>query len=348
MISKSLREMIKGRWREFRREPSAMFFVVFMPILWMIILGLAFSDSETMNYSIGINSETNTIDYPLKNLLVEEPHIKVHETSPTELNKKLIRGEILLIMEQSEEGEIVYTFDPSNPSGKQTHFYIHHLVQEFYGRIDPKETLINSVKAVGSRYIDFLIPGLLALSLFTTSLFGTGMTIVANRRENLLKRYMATPMSSYEYIVSHIVGRYFIFVVEVVCIMLCAKLLFDFKVQGTWTDVILVGLLSTATFTAIAILCGSKTSNTSTYNGINNLITIPMMMVSGIWFSRANFPDWLSHIVDFLPLTACVDALRKVTLEGQSLSHLTFEVALLAGYALICTVAAKINFRWYE
>ena len=347
MISKSLIEMVKGRWREFKREPSAMFFVVFMPILWMLILGLAFSDSKQERYSIGLKVNSHAEERQVFDHLANQDQLKVFEGLDTELATKLKRGEVLLMLELDPQGQVLMHFDPSNPEAVRAHDASHHLIQEYYGRTDPRPTIAMHVKAVGSRYIDFLIPGLLALSLFTSSLFGTGMTIVANRRENLLKRYMATPMNPYEYIVSHIIGRYFIFAVEFSCILVAGMLMFGFRVQGNWLSLIAVGLLGTASFTSLGILCGSRTANTSTYNGINNLLTLPMMMLSGVWFSRVHFPDWLASIVEFLPLTACVDALRRVALEGVGLASLGFELGLLAFYTVVCTIFAKISFRWY-
>ncbi|MFK7822558.1 MAG: ABC transporter permease [Oligoflexales bacterium] len=347
MISKSLIEMVKGRWREFKREPSAMFFVVFMPILWMLILGLAFSDSKQELYSIGLKQSNYAEEAQVFSFLVKQEQLKVYQGTEVELSTKLKRGEVLLLLELNQQGDVLMHYDPSNPEAARAHDVSHHLIQEYYGRTDPKPTIAKHVKAVGSRYIDFLIPGLLALSLFTSSLFGTGMTIVANRRENLLKRYMATPMNPYEYIISHIIGRYFIFLVEFACILGAGMLMFGFRVQGNWFSLIAVGLLGTASFTSLGILCGSRTANTSTYNGINNLLTLPMMMLSGVWFSRVHFPDWLASIVEFLPLTACVDALRRVALEGVGIANLSFELGLLAFYTVICTVFAKLSFRWY-
>ncbi|NRA43967.1 MAG: ABC transporter permease [Oligoflexales bacterium] len=347
MINKSLVEMVKGRWREFKREPSAMFFVVFMPILWMLILGLAFSDSKQERYSIGLKNGSHAEESQVFDYLAKQSQLKVFEGDEAELATKLKRGEVLLMLELDAKGQAVMHFDPSNPEAARAHDASHHLIQEYYGRTDPRPTIANHVKAVGSRYIDFLIPGLLALSLFTSSLFGTGMTIVANRRENLLKRYMATPMNPYEYIVSHIIGRYFIFAVEFCCILGAGMLMFGFQVQGNWLSLITVGLLGTASFTSLGILCGSRTANTSTYNGINNLLTLPMMMLSGVWFSRAHFPDWLASIVEFLPLTACVDAIRRVALEGVGLASLGFELGILAFYTVACTVFAKMSFKWY-
>ena len=351
MISRSLKEMIKGRWREFKREPSAMFFVVFMPVVWMVILGLAFSNKGPEKYTIGLTTEDARMAPDLADKIRgaagQSTELTLVEGPETELTPLMKRGEVILHLQPASSGQLSYYYDPNNPEAERAKRFTNDLLQQYLGRQDPLPTMSKPVTVVGSRYIDFLIPGLLALSLFTSSLFGTGMTIVANRRENLLKRYCATPMSPWEYILSHIIGRYFIFVVEFSMIMLAGWCLFDFSVQGRWFDLIAASVVATASFTSIGILCGARTNSTATYNGLNNLLTLPMMMMAGVWFARTGFPGWLTAIVDFFPLTAAVDALRKICLEGAGLVQVSFELCVLLGYCLICTVVSKVSFRWY-
>ncbi len=134
---------------------------------------------------------------------------------------------------------------------------------------------------------------------------------------------------------------------EFLIIMLAGKLLFDFNVSGSWLAYIVVSLFATAAFTSLSFLLGSRMNNTSAYNGITNLITLPMMMASGIWFSRSGFPPWLGSIIDYLPLTLCVDALRKIALEGANLWLVSKEISLLCLYTVVCAVGAKRLFRWY-
>lgn len=350
MISRSLIEMIKGRWREFRREPSAFFFVLAMPVMWMIILGFAFSGTKPEKYSVGLvkQAQVSEFDSELRAILAERHWLKVQVGAYEDLEKKLKREEIsLIISSQSAEKKLNYIFDPSHPEATKTRRFVNDLIQSSMGRRDILSTSDQALEVRGSRYIDFLIPGLLALSLFTTSLFGTGMTIVAARRENLLKRYVATPMSTYEYIVSHIAGRVMIFALEFTVIFIAGLALFRFEIAGGLLSYFCFALLGTLAFTALAILCGSRTKNSSLYNGLVNLVTLPMMMLSGVWFSKQNFPDWLIAIADILPLTALVDGLRQIALDGQDFAGLSWQIAVLMIYLLVATVASKVIFKWF-
>jgi ABC-2 type transport system permease protein len=347
----SLFELTKGRWREFRREPSAFFFVIFMPILWMVILGLAFSGKDTLKVHVGwINGQPETVanyQFDIPGSLSSNKAINLHRGDKTEIKLKHLRGDISAIVLADETG-LKVSFDSASQEGANASSIINSTLQEAAGRTDPLAIGTEKITLPGTRYIDFLIPGLLALSVMTSSLFGTGMLIVSNRRENLLKRYLATPMKPHEYLLSHIFGRTFIFIVEVSAILIAGYLIFGFKSIGSHFALLVFAFLGTAAFTSLAILCAARTANPAVMNGMTNVISLPMMLVAGVWFSRANFPEWLGQIVQYLPLTALVDGLRKITLEGASLSSLAIESAILFTYTLISTIATTKLFKWYS
>lgn len=345
MLSRSLKEQIICRWREFRREPSAFFWVVFMPVLWMVVLGFALSDPKPETYGIGVVSSAKHKPN-LVEVLSNSPQIRLKAGDEGTLKPLLQRGDITLIVAAMPNG-IHFTFDPANPEAIRAKDFANDLIQSFAGRKDPLYTITNPITAKGTRYVDFLIPGLLGLSIMTSSLFGVGMTIVSNRKENLLKRYLTTPMKPYEYIVSHLVGRMNILVAEFIAVMLAGFIIFDFKVFGNYLVYIVVSVLGASAFTAVALLCASRTKSIPMISGLTNLISLPMIMLSGVFFSKNNFPDWLQTATSYLPLTALNDALRKIALEGQSLQQLSFEMLVLITYTVIGGFIAHRAFKWY-
>ncbi len=345
--------MVKGRWREFCREPSALVFVVTMPVLWMLLLGYAFSGAKIQKHSIGLikpHGETSELGKELDIILQDREWLKVYRGSEQELLAQMKKGEPILLIssEGSDPKLLTYKFDSSHPQALDTRRFVNDLIQSSLGRKDVLTTSDAPFLVQGSpRYIDFLIPGLLALSLFTTSLFGTGMVLVVSRRENLLKRYKTTPMRTLDYILSHIIGRFLIFIVEFCVICLAGSLLFNFKIEGAFFSYFGLALLGTATFTSLGLFLASRTANASLYSGLVNLLTLPMMLLSGVWFSRANFPSFLSHLADYLPLTALVEGLRRIALEGADLSSLGWEVSVLSVYFLVSTISTRLLFKWY-
>ncbi|MEZ4741021.1 MAG: ABC transporter permease [Bdellovibrionota bacterium] len=350
MFSKSLVEMVKGRVREFKREPSAMFFVVLMPIIWMSILGAAFSGNRNEVFSIALFSsdlkqESNNSLYQF---LKDDPQLQILIGEANEHSSWLKGGKVSVIVKLDMAAkQVEYHYDPNNPMSSKARMQVNDKIQKFAGRSEVVKSKDDTVIITGSRYIDFLIPGLLALTILTSSLFGTGMTIVVNRRDNLLKQYLTTPMNPYEYIISHIIGRFIILIVEFAAIMVFGIVVFDFQMQGRWLDYILISILGSAVFAAIGILAGARSNNASAYNGKTNLIALPMMMLSGVWYSRAGFPNWLAQIIDYLPLTPLVDSLRKIALEGVSILRLGPEIAVLIVYLVVATIFAKRRFVWF-
>jgi ABC-type multidrug transport system permease subunit len=350
MLSSSLKELIKCRWREFCREPSALFFVVLMPILWMLILGFALSEESTERYGVGWSDK---VDQPrserileIKKALVMDDRIILRAGSEDEIATWMRRGDILVTVVPGADST-VYEFDPVSRESRRARDVAQNVVQNALGRKDVSISIDQTVTIPGTRYVDFLIPGLLAFSIMSSSLFGTGMTIVSNRRENILKRYLATPMRPYEYIVSHIIGRGFVLAAEFAAVLVTGILIFSFHMEGNWLAFILLACLGTAALTSLALFCACRTSNTSTYNGMTNLIVLPMMLLSGVWFSRGSFPSWLVSFSDWLPLTPLVEGLRRIALEGATLVDVQSHVYLLIGYTLIFVVGAKSSFKWY-
>jgi ABC transporter DrrB family efflux protein len=350
MISSAFYELIKCRWREFRREPSAFFFVLFMPLIWMIILGLAFSNPHKI-HTVGVpylekEAVASVYREQVISSLSKNDSIQVIFDTKEHLQKKINESKLLMMIDP-KESKVLYYYDPTNIESNNTKHIVNDLIQVAFGR--KNSITVEEIKNgdTDSRYIDFLIPGLLALSLLTTSLYGTGMVLVASRREKLLKRYRTTPMSSFQYISSHIVGRYMIMAVEFLMIGVAGYFLFDFTIRGNFFDYIVVSILGTTCFTSIALLCGSRVSNVSTYNGIVNLIVILMMLLSGVWFSKNIFPLWLNEFSSFLPLSALVGALRKIALEGVGLLDVWFEMLILSFYMVGSLVVASRIFKWY-
>ncbi len=349
MLSHSLREQIKCRWREFRREPSAFFWVVFMPIVWMLALGFAFSKPHPETYGIGWlpASETSSFREIVSEKLSVDHQLKVRQGTSEELETKMKRGEISLMVQVEAPQQVRYFFDASNPEAVRARAYVDSLIQATGGRFDPVPTENQAVSVEGGRYVDFLIPGLLGLSVMTSSLFGVGMTIVSNRKENLLKRYLATPMRAWEYVVSHICGRMMVLTAEFLAVMITGFVIFHFKVYGSWLSYIVLTILGAAAFTGIALLCAARTRSIPMISGLTNLISLPMMMLSGVFFSKNNLPEWLQAVTSFLPLTALNDGLRKIALEGLPLMDLGFEISVLGAYTVVCAALAQRLFRWY-
>jgi ABC-type multidrug transport system permease subunit len=336
--------MIKCRAREFFREPSAFVFVILMPIVWMLALGFSFSNDRSIVYRIGLANDS-ALPSEIKNSIGNAGNIKVVEGSQDDLFNQFKRNDIELMVTY-DEGRFGLTFDPDNPNAKSAELITRNIIQEGSGRKDVAIIESHAIKASGNRYVDFLIPGLIGLTVMTSSLFGVGMTMVANRRDQLLKRFLITPINAREYIVSHIFGRFFVLFFELTGVLLAGWLIFRFKVQGNFLSFLAFVSLGTAVFTALGILLASRLKVIGTYSGITNLITFLLVGLSGVFFSTAILPTWLQDVVTYLPLAPFVTGLRKLAIEAAPFVELKHEVGLMCVYLVGISMAAKRLFRW--
>lgn len=193
--------------------------------------------------------------------------------------------------------------------------------------------------------VNFYVPGILAFSILTSSLHGTGMTLVVGRRNKLYKRFQCTPMSMSEWILSHIVGRFVILAWEGGALLLTAYFVFGYIPQN-WIGFLTAACVGTACCTSLAFLLGSRTDDTGFYFGITNLVIIPMMLGSGLWFDRSRFPIWLQSLTDVLPLTPLVEALRQTGSGLQGAWDVWPLALIMVAYGLVFGGLAKSMFRW--
>ena len=338
----ALRENILCRWREFLREPSAILFVVIMPPLWIAILGTIFSPTDTPRYSIGVVEGSNPA---VVEALRADTSLQLRTGKLNALLQAAGRGEVLTVI-QTEDEQVWYYLDHTNQENKGAQLYVDNIVQRLFQRRDVVQTVIKPAPP-RMRYIDFFIPGLLAFSIMTSSFYGVGMTIVSNRRENLLKRYRVTPMPPLVYILSHIIGRLLVLLVEIVIIVLSGMLLFDFEVKGNLFSFLAYAMIGMATFTALATLLSCRGRNISTCYSLINLITLPLALFSGVWFDTAWLPQWLAAICSWMPLMPLAEGLRGIAVGGASIMALLPQLLLMVVYAVVASLVAKVLFKWY-
>ena len=338
----SLRENVLCRCREFLREPSAILFVIIMPPLWVGLLGTIFAPSAAPSYAIGVVQGSNPAAVTA---LQSDPALQLRSGKLAELLQAAGKGEVMTIVKITDE-QLFYYLNSKDQQSVGAKLYVDNVLQSFLQRRDAIPSVIKPAPA-RMRYIDFFVPGLLAFSIMTSSFYGVGMTIVSNRRENLLKRYLVTPMPPLVYILSHIIGRLLVLLVEIVIILLSGILFFDFEVKGNLISFIAYAAIGMTTFTALATLLSCRGRNISTCYSLINFITLPLALFSGVWFDSSWLPNWLASICAWLPLAPLASGLRDIAVNGISITVLLPQLLLMCAYAIVAALAAKLLFKWY-
>ena len=239
-----------------------------------------------------------------------------------------------------------YRFDPSRADSRAARLVLDDALKRAAGRPDPWTAPEEHVAVPGSRYVDWLIPGLVGMGIIGTSIWGIAFSIVQARMRKLLKRMVASPMRRSHYLLAQMLARLMFLLPEVAIPLLFGRYVIGMPFRGSLLALAVVSLLGALSCGAIGLLAASRTKTFEAISGLINLILLPMWIASGVFFSASRFPAALQPIVQALPLTALVDALRAVVLEGAPLSVIRGELAILAVWGIVPFVIALKIFRW--
>jgi ABC-type polysaccharide/polyol phosphate export permease len=328
------------RIREFVREPEAVFWAVFFPILITAGLGVAFRSSPADVL------EVVTSDEAIAASLRQEPGLHVTVASDAAAQLALRNGEVSLFAAPGGDGGVVFRYDDTNPEGRAARLLADAAIQRAGGRRDPVAVDDQLVREPGSRYIDFLVPGLVGLGIMSNALWGLGFSIVDSRRRKLTKRLIATPMSKASYLLSFLLWRMIILVVEVAVPVGFGALAFGVPVRGGLIDLVIICVLGSLSFNALGLLIASRARTIEAVSGLMNVVQLPMWILSGVFFSSQRFPEMVQPVIQALPLTAIIDALRMHMLQGASLAQVSPQIAVLGGWLVVCFALALKLFRW--
>jgi ABC-2 type transport system permease protein len=340
LAAHALVQLTLTRFREFLREPEALFWVFIFPILLAAGLGLAFRNRPAEVLKIA------TVTPELARSLRQDKLLDVQQLSVPAAEEALRTGKVALLAEPGPDGSVVYGFDDTNPEGRTAHMLADRAVQRAAGRVDPVKTGDRLMREPGSRYIDFLIPGLLGMNLMGSAIWGMGFAIVDARRRKLMKRLIATPMPRHYYLLSFLLSRLVMLVIEVGFLLSFGIFVFKVPMRGSPADLALLCVVTSLSFGALGLLIASRARTIEAASGLMNLVMMPMWIVSGVFFSAQRFPDMLQPAIKALPLTAAIDALRANMLQGAGLAQVSGQLMVLAAWLVVCFPVALKLFRW--
>lgn len=345
VFSDSLVQLSSVRFKEFIREPEALFWTFAFPIILAIGLGIAFRNrpAEVVHIAIvGPSPEATRVAGAAR----ADSGLAVEVLSADSARSALRTGRIALIVLPQSDGRVQYQFDETRPDARNARLLADDAIQRGFGRGDPVRVSESHVRERGSRYIDFVIPGLLGMNIMGSSIWGLGYTIVDARRKKLLKRLVATPMSRVEFLVSYLISRIALLVGEVVVLLGFAALFFDVPLRGSILQLTLIILVSTFAFGGLGLLIASRARTIEGASGLMNVTMMPMWVLSGVFFSSENFPRAFQPLIQALPLTATNNALRASMLRGAGWGVVGPELALLGVWTVATLWLALKFFRW--
>jgi ABC-2 type transport system permease protein len=371
---KQLWQLVYALFNEIVREPGVLFWGILFPILMSVGLGLAFtkkadivrkvavvkSSEDSDNNSSVINSflekrcEKNISgknddylwSYTLKDEKLGNSVFFFYNLNWDNAMIMLKRGTVNLIL-KDENGKTEYHFDPINSDAQLTYLKLRNIIGS--GEIVPAtvDAEVVPMTVTGTRYIDFLVPGLITMGVMMSSMWGISYGIIEKRSKKLLRRLVATPMRKSHFLIALITVRVAMNFIEAIALVVFSLIAFRMTVQGSISAMILLFLAGNIAFAGIAVFASSHTSNTEVGNGLINAVVMPMMVLSGIFFSYHNFPDWSIKVIQLLPLTMLTDGIRSIFNEGAGFHEVAMPIVILASVGIVFFGAGLKIFKWH-
>jgi len=339
--------LLMARMKELAREPEVVFWVFGFPLLLALGLGIAFRNKPADVTSVAIVAGPEAQD--VVNLIQASPQrssIRAEVLNAAQAHQGFRLGKYDLVVESGGRGGFQYLYDPSRPESVLSRSEVDDALQTAAGRKNPLPTAVVVSSEPGSRYIDFLIPGLIGMNVMNAAMWGIGFALVDMRQRKLLKRFVATPMRRSDFLLALASSRLLLMTIEVGLLLGFGALVFRMRVLGSISTILLIGAIGALGFAGLGLLTASRAQKIESVSGLINLVMMPMWIFSGVFFSYARFPAMLQPFIKALPLTALNDALRATILEGASLSAQAGRVLVLLLWGGVSFVLALRWFRW--
>jgi ABC-type multidrug transport system permease subunit len=336
-------QLTLARVRGIVREPEFVFWIFVFPLILAAALGIAFRSRGPAEIFVGVQEGEGAAW--VQAALDADEGIRAEILDAEQARQKLRTGKVALVVIPGEE-DWTYWQDPTRPESRLAHVTADNVLQRAAGREDVRTTSMREMTEKGSRYIDFLIPGLLGMNLMSTGMWSVAFNIVDKRSKKMLKRLVATPMRRSDFLLAQILGRMVFLVAEVAALVGFAHFVFGVPVRGSLLTLGGLCLLGGMVFAGLGLAAAARPKTVEGASGIMNLVMLPMWICSGVFFSTARFPDAVQPLIQILPLTALNDALRAVMLDGASLLAIAGEVLIVSVWGAVGFAIALTSFRW--
>jgi ABC-2 type transport system permease protein len=319
-----------------------LFWVFAFPLLLAIALGLAFRNRPPEVIRVAVEAGPGADSVVA--WLGRGRGLRATVLPGAEASRRLAKGSVAIVVVPGDP--VVYRYDSTRTDSRIARLATDDALQRALGRRDVRSVADRKVMEKGSRYIDFLIPGLLGLNLMGTGMWGMGYAVVDARKRRLMKRLLASPMRRSQYLLSYIVARLAMLGPEVVLLVGFGMVVFGVPMRGSLLDFAVLVLIGAMCFAGMGLLTASRAQTVEMVSGLMNLVMMPMWVLSGVFFSSSNFPAVMQPLIKALPLTALNDATRAVMLDGASLGSVAGPAAICALWGVVSFGVALKIFRW--
>jgi ABC-type multidrug transport system permease subunit len=334
--------MARTSFREFWRSPDAVFWTYGFPLIMALALGYSFQPKPPEPVPVGVLAAADA--ERVVAALAGEPRLRVEVLDEAAAERALVRGRLAALLVPGTEPPQL-RFDPTRPEAELARLLVQQQLQA-----DPRgqqqAVLPQHETRPGSRYIDFLIPGLIGLNLLGAGMWGVGYNLVQMRAQSLLRRLFVTPMRPREFLAGFLCGRCVLVLPEAAVTALFGVLLWGVPFRGSLLAFLLLVLAGGFAFSGLGCVLASRARTVEAVNGLMNACSLPMWVLGGVFFSTDDKEGVVRWVAELLPLTHLNRALRDVMLEPAGVAEVAGPLAMLVGFGTVCFAVALRWFRW--
>lgn len=322
--------VFKARNIEFFRDKASLGWNMLFPVLLLVGFSFVFSGDNKAVYKVGVIEAQKSDSRFLTTKYIEFVDYRNLDNAKT----KLTRHSIDLIVDFKHHEYWVNDLSANS-----------YLVEKVFIAEQPGFNK-KLVSGEAIRYVDWVLPGILGMNMMFSCLFGVGYVIVRYRKNHVLKRLKATPLSALEFVSAQLVSRLFIVMCMSAAVYTGCNFMFDFYMLGSYFDLLVIGFLGALSLISLGLLVASRSKSEELIGGLLNVTSWPMMILSGVWFSLEGAPEPIKIAADILPLTHLVAGAREIMTEGATLSDISYHIYVLSGMSVAFLALGAYLFSW--
>ena len=330
--------LLSTRNKEFFRDRSSLAWNILMPVLIVAGFSFAFSGDIGKQFKVGVMNEslaTNDAKEFIKLKYIDFYNIDSTETAKTRAINKVQRHQVDLVLDAQSQN---YWINTESPKG--------YLVEKILLGSEQNGFSQQTVSGKQIRYIDWVIPGILSMNMMFSALFGVGFVIVRYRKNGMLKRLKATPITAFEYLTAQVASRIMLIMVVTAFVFYGTNFFVDFVMNGSHLALFLVFALGSLSMISLGLIIAARISSEETAGGLLNLFSWPMMFFSGVWFSLEGAAPVMQSIAEIFPLTHVTAAARAIMIDGSELIDLSYHLIILAAQSIVFMLFGAWFFKW--
>ncbi len=324
--------IFSARNKEFFRDRSALAWNVLFPVLIVAGFAFAFSGERIDLYKVGVLGEPAVAEAQFGDLQYVD---FIAVADPQSGLRKVERHQFDLLMDP-DSGR--YWVNDTSPRG--------HILERALKGSTQRPMIRQAVQGEQIRYVDWLLPGVLAMNMMFSALYGVGYVIVRYRKNGVLKRLKATPLSAFEFLSAQVISRLWVILLVTAGVFIGTNLFIDFPMEGSYLDLLLIFALGAMSVISLGLVIASRSASEEFASGLLNLVSWPMMFLSGVWFSLEGVNPLVQKLALIFPLTHLIDAARAVMIDGAGLLQVADRLAILVAMTTIFLLIGALSFRW--